>query len=279
MDEGQLRIEIRNEFHQTLPKNIVEANKEQVEQQIQKVVSFIIKFSENEYFAYMKSRQDNISIEEHLSKIPCGINKFEEWFNGGLLVFAKEILFSLDTKMEANIHFARLFDNRDYDAFIINSKIKDTDIEQWKLLLEPIFQISETPYLTQAFACINLSLDNAALSLLNQWIQSLWFDDQSVKKVFDDARKIEAIRNEHAKAGKKGAIPRWEAKVKTEKYAIELMLQGNYKNASHATAEISADVIKFGKTIGWIFSNNIYQAPKTIYNWLRKYIKQENYNF
>jgi len=59
LNEEQLTAEIRNEFNQAFPKNFVEANKEQIDQHIQKVINFIIKFSEKEYFDYMKFRQDN----------------------------------------------------------------------------------------------------------------------------------------------------------------------------------------------------------------------------
>lgn len=278
LTEERLIAEIKNELNQNFPQNIVEENKEQIDKQIQKVVSFIIKLSENKYFAYMRSRQDNISIEKHISVMPCGISKFEEWLNDGLLDFAKEIFSSLNIEMSSNMDFARLVDNRDYDAFIINSKTKDTDIEQWKLLLEPIFQMSETPYLTQAFACINLSLDNAALSLLQQWIQSLWFKDKSLKNVFDDARKIEAIRNEHAKAGKKGAAARRSVSNEVKAYAIKLFQEGSFKNPNQAADFVANDVIKYGKSIGFEFTTS-FQATKTIYKWLTKSNKQKSKSY
>jgi len=180
----------------------------------------------------------------------------------------------LNKTISSNIHFARLLDNQDYEEFIINSKTKDTDIEQWKSLLDPLFQMSDTPYLFQAAACINLSLDNAALSLLQRWIQSLWFEDKSIQKVFDGAKAIVAVRDNASKAGSSGASTRWAHRDKTKTYAIELMLAGNYKNASRAASSIKQQVIIYGESVGFRFSED--RAHTTISKWLREHINEQD---
>jgi len=274
LNRETLRDDIRNQFIQNFSKELIDENQQQIELQIEKVVTFLISFSENKYFAYLASRKTNVSIEQHISNLPDGISQFENWFNSGLLDFAKDIFSSLTETMNSNIHFARLLDNRNYDEFIINSKTKDTDIEQWKSLLEPLFQLFDTPYLVQASACINLSLDNAALSLLHLWLQSLWFDDKSIQRVFDDAKAIVAIRNEHASAGKKGALKRWSPRDATRFYAIKLFEDGCFKNPNQAADKIIDDVIKYGISVNYIFSSN-FQAQRTTYNWLLAYNKKK----
>jgi len=274
LNKETLKNEIRSKFNESFSKALLDANKKQIEQQIEQVASFLITFSENEYFSYFATKDPNESIELHISNLPNGITQFENWFNTGLLDFAKNIFSFLTETMSSNIHFARLLDNRDYEQFIIDSKTKDTDIEQWKSILEPIFQMSDTPYLVQAAACINLSLDNAALSLLHKWIQSLWFEDKSIQKVFDDAKAIVAIRNNASKAGKKGATNRWSSKDQTQKYAIELYKKGNFNNPSQAIDDIAQKIIEFGKSVNFSFTTS-FQAQKTIYRWLLSYTNKQ----
>jgi hypothetical protein len=267
LNKEAFKDQIRTELTQSLSKALIDANQQQIEQQIDQVASFLIAFSENEYFSYFAARDPNESIELHISNLPNGIPQFESWFNTGLLDFAKNMLSFLTETMNSNIHFARLLDNQDYEAFIINSKTKDTDAVKWQSLLKPIFQISQTPYLAQAAACINLSLDNSALSLLQRWIQSLWFEDKSIQKVFDDAKAIVAVRDSASKAGKIGAKTRNLLSGKVKEHAIKLYLEGDFKNPSQAAERILLIVIKYGETIRFSFSSN-FQAQKTIYSWL-----------
>jgi len=270
LDKETLKNEIKNKFNESFSKDLIDENQQQIEQQVEQVASFLITFSENEYFSYFAARDPNESIELHISNLPSGIPQFENWFNTGLLDFAKNIFSFLTETMSSNIHFARLLDNRDYEKFIIDSKTKDTDIEQWKSILEPIFQMSDTPYFIQAAACINLSLDNAALSLLQKWIQSLWFEDRSIQKVFDDAKAIVAIRNNASNAGKIGAEKRHSLGDKVKDQAIKLYLKGNFKNPNQAASRIFLVVIEYGKSINFSFSSD-FQAQKTISDWLRTY--------
>ena len=148
-----------------------------------------------------QNRPESISIAEYISEIPDGINNFENWLNNDLLDFAKTTFKFSNQTLKENIHFARLLDNRDYESFIATSKSADKNIEDWKLLLEPIFNISDVPYLPQAFACINLGLDNAAISLLHQWIQNAWFKDESIRKILDEAKALVAVKNFQSDAG------------------------------------------------------------------------------
>jgi len=270
LNEETLKSEMINEFTQNFSEEILNANKHQIEQQIEQVASLLIPHSEGKYFSYFAARDPNVSIENHISNLPDGIPQFENWLNTGLLSFAKNIFSFLNETMNSNIHFARLLDNHDYETFIIKSKTKDTNIEQWKSLLNPLFQMSDTPYLLQAAACINLSLDNAALSLLHKWIQSLWFEDKSIQKVFDGAKAIVAIRNNASKAGKKGAEKRHSLSDKVKEFAIKLYLEGNFKNPNQAIDDIYQKVIEFGESVSFTFTSN-YQAQKTIYKWLLSY--------
>lgn len=273
LDEEQLRINLRKDFTETFPTLATPENELQLNQNVENMVSFILPFSRNKYFIHMRNRPNDVSLAQHIANIPEGISKFNDWFSNELFDFAKS-LFSISNQLiKPDIHLARLMDNRDYDAFIINSKTPETHIERWQSILEPIFQISDKPYFAQAHACMNLGLDNAAISLLHKWIQSAWFEEQSIDKVLDEAKAIVAIRDHNSKAGKKGALTRWDAKGQTEKYAITLWLNGNFKNANQAIDSITDDVIEHGKSIGHTFTTN-FQASKTIYKWLRNYIKQ-----
>jgi hypothetical protein len=267
LNKETLKEQMKTELSQNFSKDIIDTNQQHIEQKIEQVASFLIPLCENEYFSYFAARDPNESIELHVSNLPNGIPHFESWFNTGLLDFTKNLLPFLTQAMNCNIHFARLLDNQDYETFITNSKTKDTDIEQWKSLLNPLFQMSDTPYLIQAAACINLSLDNSALSLLQRWIQSLWFEDKKIQKVFDDAKAIVAVRDSASKAGKIGAKTRNLLSGKVKEHAIKLYLEGNFKNPSQAAERILLIVIKYGETIRFSFSSN-FQAQKTIYSWL-----------
>jgi hypothetical protein len=273
LNKESLKDQMRTEFTHNFSKELIDANQQQIDQQIEQVANFLITFGENEYFSYFATRDPNGSIELHVSNFPSGIEQLENWLNAGLLDFAKNIFTYLTANINSNIHLARLLDNQDYEKFIINSETKDTNIEQWKLRFEPIFKMSETPYLTQAAACVNLSLDNAALSLLQLWVQTLWFEGKSIRKVFDDARVIVAIREHASKAGKKGSSTRWASRDKTQSYAVELWLKGNYKNASRASSSIKKQVITYGESMGFRFSED--RAFTTISKWLRDYIKEQ----
>jgi len=270
ISKDQLRIHIENELTTNYSEQMIEENKKNIEKDIEQAVNSLTLFSENKYFSYLVSRQSSISIEQHIADLPDGIQNFEDWFNSGLLGFAKNMLSALSKNMNSNIHFSRLLDNQDYETFIIDSKTKDTNVEQWKSLLNPIFQISNTHYLAQASACINLSLDNAALSLLHLWVQSLWFEDKSIRKVFDDAKAIVAIRDNASKAGKKGAKKRHSLSENVKKHAITLYLNGNFNNPNQAIDSIYLVVIAYGKSINFLFSSD-FQAQKTIYNWILPY--------
>ncbi|NQY38006.1 MAG: hypothetical protein HRT37_24265 [Alteromonadaceae bacterium] len=48
---------------------------------------------------------------------------------------------------------------------------------------------------------INLGLDNAAISLLHQWIQNAWFKDESIRKILDEAKALVAVKNFQSDAG------------------------------------------------------------------------------
>ena len=282
MTEEEMLSKIEIELKEQLPDLFISENEEQFSAFQQIILNFILPFQREEIFIYMNSRDDSKCIAQHIADVPQGVTYFEEWFTNGLLGFATNILTALQStiaKDKVYLSFAHLLDSKDIQTFFENSNFSETEEKQLSVMLSSYLTKPELNLFLQALSCLYVGLENSAKSLLKLWIQGLWFDGDDIQKVLDKAKAISVIKEHSSKAGKKGAIPRWEAKVKTEKYAIELMLKGNYKNASHATAEISVDTIKYGKTIGWTFSNDIHQAPKTIYNWLRKYIKQTDYNF
>lgn len=282
MTEEEILNEIEVEFKGKLPDLSIPENKEKFEALQQVVLNFILTFQKEELFIYMGSRDENKCIAQHIAEIPQGINYFEDWFNKGLLNFATNILTTLQSTIDKDkiyLSFAHLLDSKDLDLFFKNSKFDKNEEQVLSSMLSSFLADPELDRLLQALSCIYVGLNSSAKSLLKLWIQGLWFDGDDIQKVLDKAKAISAIKEHSSKAGKKGAVPRWEAKGKTEKHAIDLMLKGKYKNASQATDKIKDDVIIYGKSVGWVFASESIQAPKTIYNWLRKYIKKENYKF
>lgn len=282
MTEEEILSEIKMEFKEKFPDLPISEHQEQFNTFQQILLGFILPFHRDEIFIYMANREDSKCIAQHISEIPQGISYFEEWFSKGLLSFATNILNSLQTTIDKDKiypSFAQLLDDKDLQTFFENSEFSKEDEKNLSNMLLPLISDSELEILTQALSCIYVGLENSAVSLLKLWAQNLWFDGDDIQKTLDKAKAISVIKEHNSKAGKKGAIPRWEAKRKTETYAIELMLKGSYKNASQAADKIKDDVIKYGKSVGWVFTSESIQAPKTIYNWLRKYIKKENYQF
>ncbi|MEH6383398.1 MAG: hypothetical protein V7780_02255 [Colwellia sp.] len=273
MDEvfnsDQLKQDIKNKLNHDFPKELIDLNKQQ-DKQIEQVITIITPLSKSKYFTYLGSRKSNITLEKHLSDIPDGITNFEAWLEETFIKLAKDMFLYLKENMVTDVNFAKLLENQNYEEFIVNSKTKDTNIEQWKGLLEPIFQSSEKNHLAQASACITFSLENAASTLIHNWVQSLWFEDKSIQKVFDDAKAIVAIRNNASKAGKKGAGKRHSLSDKVKEFAINLYLEGNFKNPNQAASHIYLTVIEYGKKIAFSFSSE-FQAQKTISDWLRTY--------
>ena len=237
MTEEEILSEIEIEFKDQFPELLISENQEQFDAFQQVLLDFILPFHKEDLFIYMNSREDNKCIAQHIAEVPQGISYFEDWFNQGLLNFASNILQALQStiaKDQIYLSFAHLLDNKNLEDFFNNSKFSEVEEKQLSRMLSPSLANSELNLFLQALSCIYVGLDNSAKSLLKQWIQELWFDGDDIQKIIDKAKGIAIIKEHSSKAGKKGAIPRWEAKVKTERYAIKLMHQGKYKNASQA---------------------------------------------
>ena len=137
----QLKQDIKNKLNHDFPKELIDLNKQQ-DKQIEQVITIITPLSKSKYFTYLGSRKSNITLEKHLSDIPDGITNFEAWLEETFIKLAKDMFLYLKENMVTDVNFAKLLENQNYEEFIVNSKTKDTNIEQWKGLLEPIFQSS-----------------------------------------------------------------------------------------------------------------------------------------
>jgi hypothetical protein len=277
MTEEEILSEIKVEFKERFPDLQISEHQEQFNTFQQILLGFILPFHRDEMFIYMANREDSKCIAQHIAEIPQGISYFEEWFSKGLLSFATNILNSLQTTIDKDkIYpaFAQLLDDKDLQAFFENSEFSKEDEKNLSNMLLPLISDSELEILTQALSCIYVGLENSAVSLLKLWAQDLWFDGHDIKKILDKAKAIAAIKEHYSKAGKLGSKARWSPKEETRKYAIELMLKGNYKKPSQAADAITQDVIQFGKSINWHFTSD-FQAQRTIYSWLLKYNKAQ----
>lgn len=278
MTEDEILSELEIELKDKFPDLVTTDNKGTFDVMQKVLLDFIIPFQNEEMFVYMKSREKGKSLALHIADIPTGVDSFEDWFNSGLLTFASNILNSLQStlaKDKVYLTFAHLLDSKDLKEFFERSDFNEVDEEKLSGMLAPFLSDSELDLFLQALSCIYVGLDNSAKSLLKLWIQALWFDGDDIQKTLDNAKAILAIREHSSKAGKQGAKTRWGGREKTQCFAIDLMLSCTFKNPNQAASEISEEVIAYGKSVGFNFSNN-FQAQKTIYEWLRKHVKNES---
>ena len=281
MTEEEILSEIEVEFKDQFPDLSISDNQENFNAFQQVLLNFILPFQREELFIYMNSRKENKCIAQHIAEVPQGIGYFEDWFNQGLLNFATNILNTLQStiaKDQIYLSFAHLLDSKNLELFFKHSKFNKDEEKQLSSMLSPSLTNPELDLFLQALSCIYVGLDNSAKSLLKLWIQALWFDGDDIQKILDKAKAILVIKEHSSKAGKQGAKIRWNAREKTEHFSIECMLSGTYKNSSQAADKIAEDVILYGSSIGFNFTSN-FQAQRTIYNWLLKYVKKENYKF
>jgi len=242
-------------------------------------MAFLLPIRNEEIFVYMNNRDSSQCIATHIANMPQGIAHFENWFQSGLLKFVSGILNDLKKTIPADkvfLTFAQFLDNKDFDLFIRKSKFNEQEEKNIKNSFSLLLLSSEFDLVMQGMACLYLDLNNAAKSLLKLWIQSLWFDGDEIQNILDEAKAILTIRNNAAKAGSIGASTRWAPRNKTQSYAIDLMLEGNYKNASRAASSIKQQVIVYGESVGFRFSDDD-RAYTTIYKWLRTHINKQKY--
>ena len=278
MTEDEILAELKIELQNTIPAKEAIENQEIINALEKVLLDFILPFQKEEIIVYMQSREEGKSHAQHISEVPNGVRHFEEWFNNGLVTFASNILNSLKlilAKDKIYLTFAQLLDSKNLETFFESSKFKEEDKSKFSAMFAPLFSNSELDIFLQALSCMSVGLDNSAKSLLKVWIQALWFDGGDMQKIIDEAKVIEGIKLHSSKAGKLGAKERRRASNETKKFAIELMLNGTFKNPTQATSAISNKVIDYGRTVGFNFSCD-FQAPKTIYNWLRTHLKDEN---
>lgn len=82
--------------------------------------------------------------------------------------------------------------------------------------------------------------------------------------------KVKGHIEASSKAGKSGRNKRFEKSDKVKAFAINLYLEGDYKNPHQASQAIVTQVAEYGESIRYRFTSD-YQAPRTIETWLRKY--------
>lgn len=277
MTEDEIISELEIELKDKFPDLVVTDNKGTFDVMQKVLLDFILPFQNEEMFVYMKSREKGKSLALHIADIPTGVNSFEDWFNSGLLTFASNILNSLQStlaKDKVYLTFAHLLDSKDLKEFFKRSDFNEVDEEKLSGMLAPFLSDSELDLFLQALSCIYVGLESSAKSLLKLWIQGLWFDGGDIQKTIEQAKIIEGIKKHSSKAGKLGVKTRWADKENTQKFAIELMLSGTFKNPNQAADAIAEEVILYGKEIGYRFSGD-FQARKTIYNWLRAHINKK----
>jgi len=279
MTEQEVLNDIETEFKEQFPDLDITKNQTEFNVFKQIIIDFTLPFQKEELFIYMNGREDSKCIAQHIADIPQGIRFFEEWFNKGLLQFATEILNTLQLTIPVDkvyLTFAHLLDSKDLETFFEKSQFNELEEKQLSGLLSLFIDNSELDLFLQALSCIYLGLNNSAKSLLKLWIQSIWFDGDDIQQVLDKAKTIKAIRKNASKAGISGASTRWAHRDETKNYAIELMLKGNYKNASRAASAIKEQVIVHGEKVGFIFAED--RAFTTISKLLRDYIKKNQTN-
>lgn len=265
----EFEVELKNKF----PELVANDNQNTFDVMQKVLLDFVLPLQKEKLFVYMKGRGNNTSVAQHIADLPQGVHYFENWLKSGLLTFASNILSSLQStlgKDKVYLTFAHLLDNKNIELFFECSNFTKEDEEKLLGIFTPFLSDPELNLFLQALSCISVGLENSAKSLLKLWIQKLWCDGKDIQSIIEQAKILEAIKEHASKAGKLGAEARWSAKESTQEFAIDLMLKGAFKNPNQAADAIAEEVIIYGTSVGFSFSNN-FQAQKTIYNWLRTY--------
>jgi len=161
---------------------------------------FVAYCSENEYLKYLFERPEGVDKAVYLSKVPNGVEAFEQWVNTGFSGFAENILTSLKEFIPSDIgfiYFAQFLDDHNYENYFNNSKIPPELHDEIKSSFE---ELTSEPWLTlfsQAIGCASIGLFNSSISLITLCIQKLIYEDDDIYKIISDAKRIE-IENRKA---------------------------------------------------------------------------------
>ncbi len=158
----------------------------------------------------------------------------------------------------------------------IQSEIEDIEI-QFNDSKRDLAKLSEMEFakgVISSAECQALNIDYAARASIEVIIRSN-FNTERSNRVELRATEISIKRDLASSSGRKGAIKRWKPAEKTKKFAIELFNKGTFTNPSQAAGILTEEIFNYGKSIGFHFSD-MYQANRTIYNWLLSTKKQKN---
>lgn len=141
-------------------------------------------------------------------------------------------------------------------AFAPNSK----SCEQIDIL--PKFSKESQATLQSALACQMAGLSKPAQRLFSEFFEYQLLDMNAGFNRFLDSISNEIGRiKTSSQAGKSGRNKRYEKSDKVKAFAIKLYCEGNFKNPHQASHLIAAEVISYGKSIGYPFTSE-YQPQK-----------------
>jgi hypothetical protein len=167
---------------------------------------------------------------------------------------------------------AKLLDNSFDDLIKYQEKSVSLSQEKIQIFMEYINIVSKhspiaVDYFRHSLSCFLAGLHNAGRKYLTLSILEALNNVALLKEAIGEADASEVKSKTASNAAKKGNTKRWETKEKTRLYAIELYRNKNYRNANQAAEDITEEVFKYGKEIGFHFTG-IFQANKTIHKWL-----------
>jgi hypothetical protein len=288
MTEEEILNKIETEFKEQFPDLPISEYQEQFSAYQKVILDFILPFQREEIFIYMNKRESSKCIAKHIAELPQGVSYFEGWLNNGLLNFAINILNTLQSTIAQDqiyLSFAHLLDSKNLQVFFENSKFSEEEENQLSNMLKPFIAESEFDLLLQALSCMYVGLDNSVKSLLQLWVQRLWFDGEDIKKVIEIAKEIEI---ENKKAAKDSQISNNKKHSKNriiQSYAINKYLalpKSSYSTIKEAAELIIDDVINYSLTSPDVLNaegNFIFYSEKegkdrpkeNIRRWIGKY--------
>lgn len=228
-------------------------------------------FFNSKYVQYFKTKPQDISIEKHMSKIPDGVDSFEQWLKSYLEKMSSRFTLEFQKLLPPNIgliYFAQLLDNHDFDTYFNNVNHPKNTKSFLKSSLVQLFNEKTLKHFIQAMSCSSIGLSNSANSLNYLWIQSALFEDEDLHKVINEAKKLEAITKKAKSAGKKGRAKRYEIRDKIKIFALERKEEGNFPNPRQAAIKLCDEICDFAESLGKPFTDR-FTAKDRIYDWFR----------
>ncbi|MGI2853447.1 hypothetical protein ACRTDR_04420 [Shewanella algae] len=133
----------------------------------------------------------------------------------------------------------------------------------------PSFTNISQSILQDALACQMAGLTAPAKRLFDEFFNELFTD---INVQVDELLAALSTHIAHAKksseAGHKGKGKRHSKSALVKAFAQELYENSSYENAYRAAQALTPKIIQYGKTVGFLFVSD-YQAPRTIYGWLK----------